>query len=115
MTSSRASANRQPRRRKRTRVQAPSSARGYGTEHRKLRAALIAAWVPGDPCARCGQPMWGPPSRIHLGHSDDRTTWTGLEHASCNTSDGATRGNKKRAAAARTVTALPPLPLMRRW
>jgi hypothetical protein len=54
-------------------------------------------------------------SAIHLGHSDDRTTWTGLEHQSCNTSDGATRGNKKRAEAARTVTALPPMPPMRRW
>ena len=85
------------RRRTRVRVQASASARGYGYAHQKLRAILIAAWQPGDPCSRCGQPMWGPPRRIHLGHTDDKTAYRGLEHERCNTADGARRLNQSRA------------------
>jgi hypothetical protein len=107
-----------PARRRRTRwKRSPlsASARGYDHQHRKLRAALIAQWVPGDPCARCGQPMWGPPSKIHLGHTDDRTAWTGLEHERCNIRDAAVRGairsNASKTAAARTAT----VPRSRQW
>lgn len=33
--------------------------RGLGyTEHVRPGKALLAAWKPGDLCARCGQPMW---------------------------------------------------------
>jgi hypothetical protein len=92
-----------------------ASARGYGHAHRKLRATLIAAWLPGDPCARCGQPMLGPPSKIHLGHNADRTAWTGLEHSVCNLRDAAVRGairsNGGKTAAARTAT----VPRSRQW
>ena len=88
------------RRTRRHRVQASASARGYGHAHQQLRKALIAAWTPGDPCSRCGQPMWGPPRRIHLGHNDDKTAYCGLEHERCNTSDGATRGNAQRKTVA---------------
>lgn len=84
-------------RRPRIRVQASASARGYGYQHQKLRAALLAAWQPGDPCTRCGHPMWGPPRSIHLGHTDDKQAYRGLEHAHCNTSDGASRGNRARS------------------
>jgi hypothetical protein len=75
--------------------------RGYGWPHRKLREALLARWRPGDPCARCGQPMlyrWiiGPDgkqvSAIDLGHTEDRTGYTGLEHRACNRTEGARRG-----------------------
>lgn len=71
--------------------------RGYGTKHEQLRARLLKAWRPGDPCARCGQPMlyrWtldrngNRIAAIHLGHTDDRTGYTGLEHARCNLRDG---------------------------
>jgi hypothetical protein len=48
--------------------------------------------------------MWGPPRAIHLGHNDDRTAYTGLEHASCNLRDGAKRGNAMRATATATMT-----------
>jgi len=75
--------------------------RGYGSSHRKLREALLARWRPGDPCARCGQPMlyrWiiQPDGRrvsaIDLGHTTDRTGYTGLEHRACNRTEGARRG-----------------------
>lgn len=87
-------------RKPRIRAQASASARGYGYAHQKLRAALLARWQPGDPCTRCGQPMWGPPRSIHLGHTDDKLAYRGLEHAHCNTSDGASRGNAQRVKAA---------------
>lgn len=75
------------------RQRAGSTARGYGSQHQKLRRQLLARWRPGDPCARCGQPMlyrWlvYPDGRrvsaIDLGHTDDRRGWTGLEHMRCN-------------------------------
>ena len=87
------------RRHPRKRAQASASARGYGYAHQKLRAALLAQWQPGDPCSRCGGPMWGPPRKIHLGHTDDKTAYRGLEHERCNTADGASRGNRARATA----------------
>lgn len=34
-----------------------------------------------------------------VGHSEDRSRWTGPEHARCNRSEGATRGNKARGRA----------------
>jgi hypothetical protein len=107
--------------------------RGYGHDHAKLRAALLARWRPGDPCARCGQPMWHrwlqvngkQVSAIDLGHTADRTAYTGLEHRACNRGDGARRGNRRRGqrravskqqagSTAVTVTA-PPLRTSRQW
>jgi hypothetical protein len=71
----------------------------YGAEHRKLRRLLLASYVPGiTPCWRCGKPIteWNT-RRIHLGHDDDNPAiWRGLEHAACNTSAGASQGNKTR-------------------
>jgi hypothetical protein len=81
-----------------------TTARGYGRPHQAEQKRRLAAWWPGDPCARCGQPMWQRwmivkgrrVSAIHLGHTPDRTAYTGLEHAHCNLSEGATRGNRMR-------------------
>ncbi len=63
----------------------PSTAqRGYGPEHRRLRAQLVATYQPSDPCWRCDEPLGPDPSVLDLGHTDDRHGWTGLEHAACN-------------------------------
>ena len=72
--------------------------RGYGTDHQAERRRRLATWKPGDLCARCGLPMYGPASRIDLGHTADRTAYTGLEHRSCNRAEGARRGNRMRGA-----------------
>ncbi len=96
--------------------------RGYGWGHQAEQKRRLALWRPGDPCARCGRPMWQRwqyvkgrrVSAIHLGHTPDRSAYTGLEHAHCNLSEAARRGNRMRARSpVRTV----PLPLRtsRRW
>lgn len=83
--------------------------RGYGYGHVKILEAALARWRPGDLCAWCGQPMerrWmvnragKRVSAIHLGHTADRSGYLGLMHAHCNTSEGASRGNRMR----KTVT-----------
>ena len=69
----------------------PSGQRGYGADHRKLRARLIAAFRPGQPCARCGQPI-ATTKDAQLGHDDaDRTQYRGLEHVRCNESTSTRR------------------------
>lgn len=56
----------------------------YGPKHQAERLARLREFTPGDPCARCGDPMTGPLSTIHLDHTDDRTGYLGLSHAACN-------------------------------
>ena len=93
-----------------------TTARDYGGPHQAEQKRRLARWKPGDPCARCGQPMWQRweyvggrrVSAMHLGHTADRTAYTGLEHAHCNLSEGATRGNRmrgQRRAAVKAATA----------
>jgi hypothetical protein len=65
--------------------------------HKELRTYLISRYVPGVTlCWRCMQPITTLRTRdIHLGHDDDNPAiYRGLEHARCNTSAGASRGNK---------------------
>jgi hypothetical protein len=72
-----------------------TSARGYGWAHQKLRARLIQRMRDGDPCAECALPMWhGTP--LDLCHDHDNGGYKGLGHASCNRSEGASRGNRDR-------------------
>jgi hypothetical protein len=76
--------------------------RGYGGEHQRERKRRLAMWRPGDPCVRCGQPIWAVSitlaggsvmSLVDLGHSTDRSGYVGLEHRRCNRGDGARRRN----------------------
>lgn len=69
--------------------------RGYGSTHQRTRNALLSQWKPGDPCTRCGLPMWDK-SQIDLGHDHVNGGYAGLEHSNCNRSEGAARGNKSR-------------------
>jgi hypothetical protein len=61
-------------------------ANGYGAAHKRLRrqwASRVAAG--GVDCARCGQPIV-PGSPWDLDHSDDRSSYLGASHRSCNRS-----------------------------
>jgi hypothetical protein len=76
---------------------ASTTARGYGWSHQRLRAALIAAYSPTDPCWRCGFPLGPWPQLLDLGHVDgDKTRYAGLEHRRCSRSAGARYGNQLR-------------------
>lgn len=68
--------------------------RGYGPAHQRERAKWKARITRGDTvtCTRCGQPI-PPDAPWDLGHTPDRTTWTGPEHANCNRSDGGKRAH----------------------
>jgi hypothetical protein len=98
--------------------------RGYGASHQRLLRTLLARWRPGDPCARCGQPMlqrWTVnadgrrASAIELGHTDDRRGYTGLEHRACNRRDGQAKTTaimrQRGGPTARQLTAM----RMRQW
>jgi hypothetical protein len=67
--------------------------RGYDAQHDQLRAHLVAAYHPADPCPRCRQPLGPDPSALDLMHNDQRTGWLGLGHQHCN------RATAKTAAA----------------
>lgn len=66
-----------------------SAERGYGAAHRRERARWQAAMDSGvvPVCAKCNQPVL-PSQAWDLGHTDDRKSWTGPEHRSCNRRDG---------------------------
>jgi hypothetical protein len=68
---------------------------------RKIRKALFARWRPGDPCGRCGLPMWDK-RLIDVGHITPMAfggrliDGARLEHRHCNRSAGAAMGNRMR-------------------
>lgn len=72
--------------------------RGYGTEHRKARAAAIAE-LERSGIGRCcigGEPIYPhQASALHLDHTPDRTAYRGLACARHNRSDGARRGRAR--------------------
>lgn len=62
-----------------------TSLRGYGTEHQYQRAVALQAFVPGEPCARCREPMLAA-DPLDLDHTEDRDGYLGLSHRWCNRS-----------------------------
>ena len=101
--------------------------RGLNGKHKADKKRLKAALRDGEPCWRCGQPMykWQALDRDHvidraLGGADGPAV---LAHASCNRSAGATAENRRRgqrramAKAAMSDTPATPAPLRtsRQW
>ena len=91
----------------RTKPRRSAAERGYGPDHQKRVKAAKAAWRPGQPCARCGQPIISltmvdrrglTVSAVDLGHVDGsgKTAYAGLEHRYCSRSAGAAMGNRMR-------------------
>ncbi|MFI0482222.1 hypothetical protein [Actinomadura sp. 9N215] len=74
-----------------------TTARGYGWRHQQARRAALARLSadPGQPCSRCGAPMF-PGQLLDLDHSEDRAGYLGLAHRRCNRSAGAVKGNARR-------------------
>lgn len=72
---------------------ASTAQRGYGSRHKAERKRLDPVVQSGlAMCVRCEEPI-EPGTPWDLGHNDDRTMWTGPEHASCNRADGANKTN----------------------
>jgi len=72
--------------------------RGLGSDHQADRRRLLALHHDGDPCWRCGRPMYESQG-LDRDHVIDRALGGAngpavLAHASCNRSAGATLGNK---------------------
>ncbi|HEY1323471.1 MAG TPA: hypothetical protein VGF32_24645 [Streptosporangiaceae bacterium] len=91
-----------------------TKARGYDADHKKRRAAALAAMPEGAPCSRCDRPMysWQP---LHLDHDDyDRSSYLGLSHASCNVA-ASNRSPRRRLSRAAAAPASTPLRTSRRW
>lgn len=73
--------------------------RGYGAEHRALRAEWQQRIDAGEivMCADgCGTPITG--RTWHLGHAEDRSAYLGPQTVRCNTEDGGRRGARARFA-----------------
>lgn len=74
---------------RRRRVQARTAARGYGGPHQKIRAAYVAAFRPGQPCAIGGEPLDHHTHRawcdlLDLAHDHLRGGYLGLACHACN-------------------------------
>jgi hypothetical protein len=67
--------------------------RGYGAAHKRLRETYRRAIEGGKVvlCARCRRRIL-PGTPFDLGHTDDRSGWTGPEHRMCNQLAGARKG-----------------------
>ncbi|SRR6266567_4024357 len=80
------------------RYRGTTAQRGLGAPHVADKKRLMAIHRDGDPCWRCGQPMYKSQG-LQRGHIIDRALGgadgpAALEHASCNLSAGARLGNR---------------------
>ena len=67
--------------------------RGYGAAHRRLKDRWqVEVDANGATCFRCGGSVPKGSRKWDLGHTEDRTGWTGPEHVGCNRSAGGRNG-----------------------
>jgi hypothetical protein len=114
----------------RVRWRGKTADRGYGSPHQKLRDQWKPAVEAGQVTCRAAiclevrdgrSRMIAPGTPWHLGHTADRSGWTGPEHQRCGAADGARRGNRmrgqRRAMAKAGMTTRTPVPLRtsRQW
>ncbi len=86
--------------------------KGYGWAHQQARKRAIEDMTDGQPCVRCGQPMWRSQARtLDLDHSDDRAAYNGLAHSACNRRAGQAKAVRGRTHARSTT----PTPRSRNW
>jgi hypothetical protein len=78
---------------------ANTTARGYGHQHQQLRRALLP-FAYGQTCHHCGNTML-PGQALDLDHTDDRTGYRGMAHATCNRRAGARKANQRSRAVQR--------------
>jgi hypothetical protein len=74
-----------------------TTARGYGTKHQELREQWrpkVEAGLVDCHADVCIEPVRAiaPHAEWDLGHTPDRTRWTGPEHMRCNRAEGGRRG-----------------------
>lgn len=81
-----------------------TTARGYGWAHQQARAKAIRNMHDGDPCSRCGGPMYRSEAKsLQLDHTDDRAAYRGLAHALCNLQAGQAKAMASRAKPTRMI------------
>lgn len=76
----------------------PANPKYHTPEHKAARAALLAAFTPGDPCCLCGHPMYPPTSALHADHNPNGRGYRGLAHRTCNVRDGSKRARARQDA-----------------
>ena len=74
-----------------------TTARGYGYQHQQARKRALAEFTRGQPCARCGQPIFNARG-AELDHNEDRTGYIGLSHAYCNRKAGGEKSTRPQGA-----------------
>lgn len=90
-----------------SRKRGSSTSRGYGTDHRRRRAAAVASAI-GSPCGACGEVMLRG-QELDFDHEtplavDPASRATRVVHASCNRSAGGRLGSERaKYAPTRTV------------
>jgi len=77
-----------------------TTARGYGSAHREVRAwwkPIVEQGAAQCHAIDCLEPTrWIQPwAQWDLGHNEARTAWTGPEHVRCNRTEGALRRQGK--------------------
>jgi hypothetical protein len=81
---------------------------GYGWNHQRARAQAVRDMEDGQPCVRCGGPLYrSMGKRLHLDHHDDRRGYRGLAHGRCNEQAGQAKAQRQRKPKRNAPSATP--------